>query len=266
MRKIIDFHAHVFPDKIADKATDNIGKFYDRKMNESGCVSKLLNHSEKNGISHFVIQSVATTAAQVVSINDFIAKTVKTNPNVLTGFGTIHPDFEDIEGEIDRMVEIGMKGVKLHPDFQKFNIDDEKALKIYDVIEGRLPLLIHMGDYRFDYSHPRRLVNVLKTFPKLDVVAAHFGGWSVFEDAFNYLYDMRCWVDSSSTFPFLDDQNYARELVNRWGSERILFGTDFPMADYDLELELFFAACADMNDQQLDAILYKNAEKLIGEV
>lgn len=266
MKKIIDFHAHVFPDKIVDKATKSIGKFYDMQMNENGCVSLLLRHMERNGITHFVIQSVATTPAQVVSINDFISETVKEHPGVFTGFGTIHPDFEDIEGEVERMIKIGLKGVKLHPDFQKFNIDDKKALKIYEAMEGRLPLLIHTGDYRYDYSHPRRMANVIKMFPGLDVVAAHFGGWSVQDEALDSLYDLRCWVDSSSTFPFINDPKRSRELVNRWGADRILFGTDFPMADYDLEMEQFADACSDLSEEEIDAILYKNAEKLIGEV
>lgn len=145
MRKIIDFHAHVFPEKIAEKATLNIGKFYDMQMHENGSVSLLLKHRERNGITHFVIQSVATAPAQVVSINDFISATVRERPDAFTGLGTIHPDFEDIEGEVERMIKLGMKGVKLHPDFQKFNIDDKKAMKIYETIEGRLPLLITWG-------------------------------------------------------------------------------------------------------------------------
>ena len=74
----------------------------------------------------------------------------------------MHQDSEHPEEDVQEILELGLKGVKLHPDFQRFNIDDPKALPMYDCIAGRLPLLIHMGDDRYDWSHPARLARVLE--------------------------------------------------------------------------------------------------------
>lgn len=264
MRKIIDFHAHIFPDKIAEKAAMNIGKFYDnREMRWQGYLSQLIESGENAGIEKFVVQSVATTPGQVCSINNFISSEAKKSGGKVIGLAALHPDFEDLDAEIERIFELGLKGVKLHPDFQQFNIDDEKAMPIYEKIAGRLPLLIHMGDFRTDYSHPRRLANVLDTFPKLDVVAAHFGGWSVWDDAEKHLLSRRCWVDTSSTFQFISDMQTCRQMANKWGADRIIFGTDYPMADCGDELELFLDVMRDYSEEDIDKMLHLNAKNLL---
>ena len=90
-------------------------------------------------------------------------------------------DYPEPEKEIERAIGLGLKGMKLHPDTQHVNMDDPRLMNVYEMIEGRLPIVIHTGDYRYDYSHPRRLMNVLKTFPDLVVDAAHFGCWSRYE-------------------------------------------------------------------------------------
>ena len=77
------------------------------------------------------------------------------------GFGTLHPETENMEAEIEKIIAGGLKGVKIHPDFQKFNIDDEKVFSIYELCEGRLPVLVHMGDDRYEFSRPHRLLNVI---------------------------------------------------------------------------------------------------------
>ncbi|MDR1564892.1 MAG: amidohydrolase [Oscillospiraceae bacterium] len=263
MPNIIDFHTHIFPDKIAQKATQSISNFYTAPMFTVGSLEALIQTGNGAGINRFVVQSVATTPAQVQSINNFISESAGAHRGEIIGLGAMHPDFEDIEGEIERIISLGLKGVKLHPDFQKFNIDDPRAMKIYEAMEGRLILLVHTGDYRTDYSHPRRLANVLNAFPKLDAVGAHFGGWSVWDDAIKYLLDKRCWVDTSSTFNFIEDVKRQRELVKIWGAERLLFGTDFPMANHTEELERLHTATAELSSEDIEKILYKNAEKLL---
>ena len=174
MRTIIDAHAHVFPGKIAAKATESIGEFYDIPMDLDGSVETLLRLKERYGVSKFLIQSVATTPLQVASINDFIARTVEEHSDTFIGFGALHPNMEAPEKEIERILSLGLKGVKLHPDFQKFEADSPAAIRIYEAMEGRLPLLIHAGDKRYDYFHPRRIANIFNWFPKLDVIAPHF--------------------------------------------------------------------------------------------
>ena len=140
---IIDCHCHVYPDKIADKAVESIRSFYDIKMGYDGRSSTLIRNGSKNGVEHYIIFSVATTPKQVQSINSFIADTVKESGGLMTGLGSLHPDSDNIDADLRHIKELGLKGVKLHPDFQKFLIDEERAFAIYEAAEGRLPILFH---------------------------------------------------------------------------------------------------------------------------
>lgn len=258
---VIDAHAHIFPDKIAEKAVEGIGSFYDLKMRFDGKVSTLLDIGARVGVDKFIVQSVATTPAQVQHINDFIAESVRQYPDKLIGFCTIHPDFPDIEGEIDRAEKMGLKGVKIHPDFQRFCIDDEKALRIYRHIEGRLPILVHTGDFRYEYSKPRRMARVLDMFPKLDVIGAHFGGWSEWQDVAEAYKGRRIYVDTSSSLYELPPER-ARMLIDTFGVDYVLFGTDYPM--WNAEEELKYIDKIPLTAEEKEKILHKNAERLLG--
>ncbi|MDR1970533.1 MAG: amidohydrolase family protein [Treponema sp.] len=267
---IIDFHAHIYPDKIASRAVANICAFYAIPMGCDGTATGLLRYAPGGespgsippwqGIDRFVVFSAAAAPGQVMSINDFIARTVKEHPQ-LTGFGTLHPDFEDSGAEIERLMGLGLRGLKFHPDMQQFNIDDERMMKIYALAEGRLPIVFHTGDYRYPYSHPARLARVLDAFPRLIAVAAHFGGWSLFDLALEYLKDRFCYFDVSSSIPYLGKKRSA-ELIRIYGAERFLFGSDYPMWDPRRCLEDFYEL--DLDDDERTLILHQNAERLLG--
>ena len=129
------------------------------------------------------------------------------------------------------------------------------------MIEGRASLVIHSGDYRYDYSHPRRIKNILRTFPHLKVDAAHFGGWSIYDLALEYMEDEQCFMDCSSSFAFLGHRR-AKELIRIYGADRILFGSDFPMWAPADELE--FLRQLDLTDQEMELITWRNAERFVG--
>ena len=170
---IIDCHCHIYPEKIVHKAVESIGRFYDIPMRNDGRLQTLVSESEKNGITHNIIFSVATKPAQVRSINAFIADAVSQYPDRFIGLGALHPDSDDIEAEVDEIIALGLKGVKLHPDIQGIAIDDERCDKIYRVIEGKLPLLIHAGDKRYDFSNPNRIKPILE----ISILAKPTTGW-----------------------------------------------------------------------------------------
>lgn len=257
---IIDSHCHVYPDKIAVKASESIGIFYESPIACCGMVSALLEEGEKAGFSHYVICSVATTPHQVKSINNFIAQTVSQNPDKFTGLGALHPDSENIKEDIEEIISLGLKGVKLHPDFQKFAIDDKKCTQIYELCEGKLPILFHTGDKRYNFSNPDRLIPVLEAYKDLTVIAAHFGGWSVWEEASEKLCDYKnIYVDSSSSLPYMDPKK-ATQIVKRYGVDKVLFGVDFPMWNPTEELERFNKL--ELTQEEKEKILYKNAAKL----
>ncbi|MDR3147227.1 MAG: amidohydrolase family protein [Treponema sp.] len=260
---IIDFHVHIYPEKIAAKAVSNICAFYNIPMGCDGTVQGLLATAQTPGdtpaIDRFVVFSAAAKAAQVCSINDFIARTIAEHPQ-LTGFGTLHPDFEDPGAEIERLIGLGLRGLKFHPDMQCFNIDDPRMMKIYALAEGRLPIVFHTGDYRYEYSRPARLARVLDAFPRLTAVAAHFGGWSLYDLALEYLEQRVCYFDVSSSIPYLGKRR-AAELIRIYGAQRFLFGSDYPMWDPRRCLEDFYAL--DLHDDERELILHKNAERIL---
>lgn len=258
---IIDAHCHIYPDKIAEKASHSTSIFYDLDMRYDGKVSTLLEFGKDAGIDKFIVESVATSPKQVSSINKFIADTVETYKDKMYGLGTLHPDSEDMEADIDELVSLGLKGVKLHPDIQQFKIDDYRCLKIYELCEKKgLPILMHTGDFRFDYSNPNRMLPVLEAYDRLTVVGAHFGGWSIWEEAAEKLSGMKnFYVDCSSSFYALDDETIIK-LINMYGTDRVIFGTDFPMWNCKKEVERFYSL--GLSEEDNEKILYKNALRI----
>ena len=240
--EIIDAHAHIYPEKIAKKATDTIGVFYDIEMEmPAGTAERLLEEGARAGIGRFVVHSVATTAHQVRSINEFIKREMAAHPEFI-GFITLHQDLteEEVVSEVNWAIENGFRGIKLHPDFQKFHIDDQVAEKFYRAASGRLPILFHVGDDRYDFSKPERLVRMARKYPELTFIAAHFGGYRCWDDAPLYKGLKNVYFDTCSSLPFISVQR-ARELIDMLGADRFFFATDFPMWDAEGELERFFS-------------------------
>ena len=236
--EIIDAHAHIFPHKIAETATESIGHFYDIPMNNCGLTDKLLEAGSKIGVSKYLVCSTATTPRQTEAINTFIAKKCDQH-ECFYGFGTTHADSENIEADIEQIKNFGLHGVKLHPDFQKFNADSPEAFRIYEQIEGQLPLLIHCGDARYDYSAPQRIKRIHDNFPKLQLMAAHLGGyqqWSEAEEILPGLENVR--FDFSSSLAFLTPER-AVHIIRKYGVENCFFGSDFPMWSHEDELMRF---------------------------
>ena len=259
--KIIDAHTHIYPDKIAEKASHSIADFYSIKVKHDGTVGKLLELEDEAGVSQCVVHSVATTPAQVSSINSFIARTVGEHPDRFYGFATLHPDDDQIEEQIENAINLGLCGIKLHPDFQRFYIDGPRAIKMFEAIDGRLPVLIHAGDYRTEFSKPARILNISRRFPKLDIIAAHMGGWSEWNESIRALADSRVYVDTSSCQGFLEPEK-MRELIEAFDINKILFGTDYPMWTPADEISLLEKI---LKEDEREKIYHGNFETLIGK-
>ena len=256
--KIIDAHAHIFPEKIREKAVNAIGEFYDIPMESIGSVDDILSYS-KIGIEKFCVLSVATFPRQVKHINDFLYAQITEHPEFL-GFATLHPDLEGIEDEIERVISLGFTGIKLHADFQRFAIDSDKAQHMYKVIDGRLPILFHMGDYRYSYTNPEKLLKLTKLFPNQIFIGAHFGGYSEWDAAEEYLIGKTgIYIDTSSSLFKLSPER-ASKLIYKHGTDKVLFGTDYPMWNPEEELGRFMKV--QIKDGDREDILYNNAAKL----
>ena len=215
MYKIFDIHTHIYPDAIAKKAVASLEHFYSFRAAGKGTYNDLKKHAKKGRLSGFLLFSVATSPHQVTKINDCIARFValaRKDGFESAGFGAMHQDFEDVEEEIARIETLGLKGVKMHPDFQGIAIDHPKLFPLYSLIEGRLPLYLHMGDDRaqYQFSRPEMLAAVMDRFPRLEVVAAHLGGYRSWEAAERYLAGRdNLWFDTSSAIRVMTPE-YAR--------------------------------------------------------
>ena len=261
---IIDTHAHIYPDKIALKAAKSIGDFYEIPMSLDGTVSRLLEQGKAAGISRFLVHSVAVTWERAHAINDFLAKEVASHPAEFIGFGTIHPDHPEVEQELDRILSLGLRGVKLHPDFQHFCLDDANAIRLFEAMAERgLPLLVHTGDKRYPYSEPQRMARALDRVPELTAICAHLGGWSVWTDAWHELAGREnVYVDCSSSLYAMQPDDAAL-VIRKYGADRVFFGTDYPMWTAREELDRFMAL--PLTDEEREMILHLNFERFIGE-
>jgi len=259
-QRIIDIHAHIFPEKIAEKAVEAIGNYYGTKMPNKGTSEALIESGRQIGVYKYVVHSTATKVEQVMAINDFIAESVAANSSFI-GFGTLHPGFPEINSEVERITRLGLKGIKLHPEFQGFSIDDDEMMPIYEAVEGKLPILMHMGDENKTSSSPDKLAKVIGMFPGLTVIAAHFGGYMMWDESMRYLVGRNVYFDTSSSLWKLDLLK-AKDIIRKHGADKILFGTDYPMWSHQDEFQRFQKLGLTKEENEL--ILWKNASRLLG--
>ena len=257
--RIADCHAHIFPDKIAPKASAAIGDFYDKPSNHDATFDILSQQEAAADIEYFLASSSATVEAQVEHINDFIAETTSSSDHVI-GFGSLYPTMKNWEPELERIQALGIRGIKIHSDFQKINIDEPRAVEMYrGIAKAGLPVMFHMGDFRYDYSAPERLVNLLRQVPDLIVIAAHYGGWRTWERSSVLDMPENVYYDTSSSLMYMGKE-LGQELLYKMGPHRFLFGTDFPMWTPKTELERFLEL--DLDETTRDRILFGNFETL----
>ena len=235
--KIIDAHTHVFPDKLAERSSESIGKFYGLDWNSPASVSALLESGKKINACHYLVCSSALSPTQTEHINNYMASLISEHKE-FTALGTIHPENDNFKGELRRVKSLGLKGIKIHSDFQKFKIDDERMLPAYrEMARLGLPVLIHMGDERYDYSRPIYLASLMKKVPDLVCIAAHFGGWCRWDEAYEVLIPSeRLYFDTSSALMRLNKDD-AKRMIEKFGVDRFMFGTDFPIWEPTAEVQ-----------------------------
>lgn len=258
--KIIDFHTHVYPDSIAQKAANSIRTFYGLNSTiMDGTVGTLLKKGRELGVDKHVILPVAMRPDRARHINDFILEKLQEHDELI-GFGTIHAAMDDLMEEVDYICQKGLRGIKMHPDFQVFNIDDARLFPVYEHLQGKKLVMFHMGDSRFDYSHPARLKHLLELFPKLQVIAAHFGGYELQKEAAVLLKDKDCFFDVSSSIMFMQPGE-AEDYIDLYGAERFVYGSDYPLWDPVVEMDRFMQL--KLSDDQREQIFHKTAEYLL---
>ena len=259
---VFDMHVHIFPDRIAQKAVSAIGKFYeDFHMEGDGSLASAIKLMDEAGITRCAAHSVATTAHQVDSINEFVMNAWRAYPDRLIPFAAMHPGVEDRIRTAENILRSGFKGIKLHPEIQGFKIDAPEVLDMLAPFAGRIPVLVHAGDYRYDNSSPERLKHVMREFPNLSLICAHLGGWTVWEEAARNLPGENIWVDTSSALFALTPER-AAQIIRSYGVERTIYGTDYPMWSPVSEMQRFDRL--PLTDDEREKILWTNHLSLFG--
>ena len=256
----LDIHSHIYPEAISLKATESTCRFYNVTTTHIGTADELLKLDREAGIVRSVLLPVSVNPVHTASINDFTLRECAAHSEFIP-FATMHADNEDMEEQASRFVERGFKGVKLHPDMQKFNVDDERLFPLYDIIQGNIPLMVHSGDPRYNYSHPERVRRILHEFPRLTVIAAHMGGWSMQDVALPILrHEERCFTDTSSALSSMTVEK-AMTYINAYGIDRVMFGSDYPIEDPACNIEL--TERLPLTDGEHEKIAHLNAERLL---
>lgn len=261
--KIFDMHVHIFPDRIAEKATAAIGVFYENfSMEGDGRLETAIQAMDRAGITRCAAHSVATTAHQVDSINAFVMEAHRRYPDRIVPFAAMHPALDKPVETAEAVIRQGFCGVKLHPEIQRFRIDDPRVMDMLAPFEGKLPVLCHCGDYRYDNSSPERLKRVMRAFPKLRLICAHLGGWTVWREAWHRLVDEDVYVDTSSALFALSPEE-AVEIIRAYGTDRAIYGTDYPMWRPEGEVKRFNRL--PLTESERADILWNNHLKLFRE-
>ncbi|MBU1693697.1 MAG: amidohydrolase family protein [Verrucomicrobia bacterium] len=262
-RKIIDVHTHIFPDDLAARAIQQlVGKSGETAFLD-GTAAGLRASMRANGIAFSVTQPVSTRPAQTPSINTFVMGA--RHPDLIH-FGTLHPGYADPEAEIERLARGGIKGIKFHPDYQSFFVDEERMFPIYrKMAEVGLIAFFHAGvDIGLPppvHGPPERLARVLERVPDLVMVAAHFGGFKMWDEVARHLIGKSVWLETSFTLSWLPAPDFAR-MARRHGIERVMFGTDSPWAEQGPEIALLEKTGLD--EAELAAVFHDNAARLLG--
>ena len=262
---IIDFHTHIFPDAIAERAISSLEKGAGLKAATDGTQMGLLASMERAGVDLSVVLPVVTKPSQFESVNAF-AKTVnETCKGRLLSFGGIHPDCEDYKKKLDTIKDLGLIGIKIHPDYQGVMIDDVRYMNIIEYANALgLIIVTHAGtDIGFPepvHCLPDKMRNVLDTLKPEKMVLAHYGGWKQWEMVYEYLAGEQVYLDTAFTFDYIESDMFMK-IFEKHDKEKILFATDSPWSDAKKGVE--YVKALPISDQEKEDILANNAKRLL---
>ena len=274
---VIDFHTHIYPDKIAEKTISTLmTSAPDVKVYTKGTLNALRDSMKKSVIDKSVVLPVATRKGQFDTINRF-ALDINNTYSDLVSFGGIHPDDDDIENKLLYLKENGFKGVKIHPDYTGTFIDDERYIKIItECVKLGLTVVTHAGvDPAFDVIHcppekARAVLDRISAETKAEkpfLIFAHLGGIYCHKEVLKYLAGTNCYIDISCSFASLGSycdttDEEVVDMIKMHGADKVLFATDSPWNDQTAYLEKL-KSLDGLSDTEKDMILYQNAERLL---
>ncbi|MCI8649146.1 MAG: amidohydrolase [Anaerotruncus sp.] len=265
---LIDFHVHLFPERLAAHTLTHLSEIAHAPYYTDGTSAGTLQKMQEWGVDYAVVQHIATRAKQQEKINAFALQVQNSSPQLI-GFGTVFPDAQDALETARAIRQMGLHGVKLHPEYQNFFLREERYFPLYEQLARlELPVTLHAGwDPVSEPGAPLHasaedIAFIAKQFPDLKIIAAHMGSLGDPEASERWLAGLpNVYFDTAMSAPSLKPEQIAR-LVRLHGAQRILFGTDAPWSTVPKELELLRQA--GLNDEELSCICWKNAAKLLG--
>lgn len=262
---MIDFHTHIFPDKIAARSIEALSKVSGVKAATDGTLNGLLASMDRSGVDLSVIMPVVTKPSQYESVNTFAAKVNEEYVGRLLSFGGIHPDSEDYKGELNRIKELGLPGIKLHPDYQGVMIDDVRYMNIIEYADALgMIIMVHAGvDIGLPepvHCPPDKARKVLDTLKPKKLILAHMGGWKQWEEVYEYLAGEQVYLDTAFCFDYMTQDMFLK-LCEKHGTDKILFATDSPWSDARKDMEVIKSL--PLTDEAKEAIFSGNAKQLL---
>jgi uncharacterized protein len=264
---LIDCHTHAFASKIAPRAVKQLVEYYGLPTTFGGSLEDLRITAAEAKLDALVLLNAATRPEQARPANDWLMSlmqgTVKA-PRIIP-FGTFHPDDPDWISEVHRLRAAGIKGIKIHPEFQRIDLADARLDNFFAEVEKDFVLMVHIGDreaHSTNLSTPKKLAAILDKFPRLRAIAAHMGGYVLWHEACEHLVGRDVYLDTSSTLPYIEPP-LLKNIMMRHSKELILFGSDYPLRSPQQDLPLL-DAIPWLNDDEKDNIRGKNAARLLG--
>lgn len=262
---IIDFHTHVFPERIVERTIEKLENQGNLKAHSDGTVQGLLKSMDEAGVDMSILLPVATKPSQFKSVNEFAKSINDTYPDRLFSFGGIHPDSEDYKTELETIKELGLKGIKLHPDYQNVLFDDERYMRIIEYAD-KLGLIVftHAGlDVGYpDYSNctPVRIRHVIDTLHPKKLVLAHYGSNEDWDGVYEYLAGQDVYFDLAYMLDNISDEDFFR-ILNKHDSKKVLFATDSPWKGQKDFIRILKSK--NLDKEVLDDIFAGNAKRLL---
>jgi predicted TIM-barrel fold metal-dependent hydrolase len=260
--RIIDFHTHAFPDDLAEQTVPKLCAFAKVEANLDGKVCSLIAEMDRLDIEATVVLTIATKPSQFESI---LSWCTSVSSERLHPFASVHPEDPQALTNIDRIRAAGLKGIKLHPYYQGFRFNEPRMFPLYErIAQNRLIFLAHTG-FDLGYAHDRvadapRVMEVVRTFPKLRLVTSHIGGWQDWERVEKHLLGRPVYMDISYAFPFIGMERARRFLLTH-PPEYILFGSDSPWGSQEKTLEALLSL--ELGEELNRRICFKNAARLL---
>lgn len=260
---LIDFHTHAFPDRIAARAIEKLRYASGgMKPQTDGTIASLKSEMQKDGVDLSVVQCIATNPKQQTDVNNFAIE-INRDP-ALFAFASVHPDARNALEELERVHDAGILGIKFHPEYQGFSVNDPKMKPIYRKISALgLITLFHAGqDYGYPppyHCMPDQLREALKWFDS-PVIAAHWGAAGYGTEVIRTLCGENVYFDLSFGYCAMP-KSIAQTIVDRHGADHLLFASDMPWHRPEWELRLINTL--ELSESQREKILFGNAKRLL---